>query len=277
MSTSRPLLERARPGRPLLGLLQTQPNAVLSELAGICGFDFVFVDCEHGFFSDADCLSALQALRATGTSGFIRIRGHDMQAIGRCMDMGADAIVVPNVSTAEQARAAVAARSYAPRGTRGYSAPLQRVTRYGLDMKAHLAAPEKSALLLALIESAAGVENIEEIAAVEGLDGLFIGPSDLSTGLGCLGEFEHLRYIEAVGRIESVAHSRGKVLGTALYAGTSVDALAGRGHEFLVIGADMALMREAMTTLVSKTRVEAALPDPGPQIAVGQRDLENNP
>src|SRR5207244_2945457 len=103
--------------------------SAVAEMAGMCGYDFLLLDAEHGVFSERDYLQTLQALAATEALALVRLAKHDPQALGRYLDMGVDGIVVPNVSTAEQARTLTRAMEYPPAGTRGFGAPLHRATR----------------------------------------------------------------------------------------------------------------------------------------------------
>lgn len=240
--------------RALTGLVQTHPNPLLTEMAGICGYDFIFLDCEHGVFSETDLIHAMQALVATGALAMVRLAGHDVRALGRYLDMGADAIIVPNVSTAEQARVLARAMNYPPAGTRGFGASQHRETRYGMDLAEHLKAPRDEQYLIVIIESALGVANAEDILAVEGVDGVFVGPSDLSADLGGIGQFSKAAYGEALWRVECAASANGKFLGAPPHPGYPCEALLARGHRLLILGADMALIREAMCAQVAKAR-----------------------
>jgi 4-hydroxy-2-oxoheptanedioate aldolase len=245
--------------RALIGLLQSHPNPSLTEMAGMCGYDFVMFDAEHGIFSETDYLHAFQAAAAARLLAMVRLARHDdTHSLGRYLDMGVQAIVVPNVSTAEQAHTLVRAMEYPPAGTRGSGASLHRATRYGMDLAADLKAPRSGASLLVIIESALGVTNADEILAVDGLDGVIIGPSDLSADLGCSGDFSQPVYAQAVARIEHAAVARGKLLGTAPHAGSPIDALVARGHRLLIICADMALIREAMSAQAAKAKSSLA-------------------
>jgi 2-keto-3-deoxy-L-rhamnonate aldolase RhmA len=239
----------------LIGLLQTHPNAMLSEMAGLCGYDFLMLDCEHGWFSDTDLLQTLQAIGGSSDiAALIRLRGHDTQAIGRYMDMGADGIIVPNVSSAEQARQFARAMHYPPAGTRGLGAVAHRITHYGLRFAAHLKAPREGTCLLVIIESALGVENAADILSVEGVDGVIIGPGDLTADLGCPGDYSQPAYVEALARVEHAATSAGKWLGIPPQAGNSIDALTRRGHRMFIVGGDVSLIRDAMSAQVTKAR-----------------------
>jgi 4-hydroxy-2-oxoheptanedioate aldolase len=248
------LQERLSARRALVGLLQTHPNPTLAEMAGMCGYDFLLLDGEHGVFSERDYLDALQALAATGALAMVRLAKHDTQALGRYLDMGVDVIVVPHVSTVEEARALAHAMEYPPAGTRAFGASLHRATRYGLDVATHLKAPRQGVSLIVIIESVPGVANVEDILAVQGVDGAIIGPWDLTTDLGRPGDFSQPAYAQAVTRIEEVAASRGKIFGTAPHPGNSLEALVARGHRLLILGNDVSLIREAMSTQIAKAR-----------------------
>lgn len=254
MKRHQSLRERLSTQRVLLGLVQTHPNPFLTEMAGICGYDFVFLDGEHGVFSETDFLQALQALAATDAIGMLRLAGHDTHALGRYLDMGADAIIVPNVSTAEQARGLVRAMHYPPVGTRGFGASQYRSTRYGMELEKHLSAPREAQHLIVIIESALGVSNAEDILAVEGVDGVFVGPSDLSADLGGIGNFSQPEYGEALSRVERAASVNGKFYGAPPHPGYPCEVLLERGHRLLILGADMSLIREAMCAQVAKVR-----------------------
>src|ERR1700722_3597242 len=133
--------ERLSTQRALIGLVQTHPNPSLAEMAGMCGYDFLMVDCEHGVFSELDHVRSLQAIGSTDMAAIVRLAGHDPQALGRYLDMGVDGIIVPNVATAAQAKDLVRAMDYPPAGTRGFGAPAHRAARYGMDIAAHMKAP----------------------------------------------------------------------------------------------------------------------------------------
>jgi 4-hydroxy-2-oxoheptanedioate aldolase len=254
MKSGRSLHERLSTQRALIGLLQTHPNTALAEMGGMCGYDFLVLDGEHGLFSEVDYFQTLQALAAADILAMVRLRKHDEQALGRYLDMGANAIVVPNVSTAEEARTMVRAMVYPPGGTRGFGAPLHRATRYGMDLLAHLRAPREDVCLVVIIESVRGLANVEDILAVEGVDGVIIGPSDLTADLGCAGDFSQPAYVQAVARIEQAVAARGKILGTVPHPGFPLEALLERGHRLLILGADMSLIREAMTSQVARAK-----------------------
>lgn len=248
------LRERLSTQRALLGLLQAHPNPTLTEIAALSGHDFVMLDDEHGCFDTSDYIHALQVLVGTDTLAFIRLSNHDGRAVGSYLDFGADAIVVPDVSTAEQAQALVRAMSYPPSGTRGIGAALHRVTRYGPDHATYLKSSGDRAALLVIIESALGAANAREILSVPGVAGVIIGPADLSASLGHPGDFSQPGYAEAFARVEQAAYETGKFFGTAPHPGYATEALLARGHRILILGSDVSLIGEAMRTLVSEAK-----------------------
>lgn len=254
MNKQRSFQERFSTQRALVGLAQAHPNPLLAEMAGLCGYDFLMLDGEHGVFSDSDYPLALQALAGTDALSMIRLPGHDARAIGLYLDMGVHAIVAPHVSSAEQASTLARAMLYPPAGTRSVGASSHRASRYGMDTAACLRAPRAGAFLIVLIESTLGVENVADILAVEGVDGVLIGPSDLSAELGCAGDFSHPNYTQALARIEQAAAATGKVIGTVPHAGHSIESLLARGYRFFITGAEMPLIREAMAAQVTRAR-----------------------
>lgn len=255
MKAKSTICERLGTRRALIGLLQTHPSAEFTELAGLCGYDFLILDDQHGIFDQSDHLRMLHASSFVDMAVFVRLKGHDTRAIGRYLDMGANGIVVPEVETADEARLLARALEYPPAGTRGFAAPAHRATHYGLELAAHLKAPRDGISLLLIIESARGVANVEEILAVEGVDGVIIGPSDLSANLGCAGDYSQPQYMQAVSRIELAAATRGKLLGTAPHAGSPPEALIARGHRLLILASDTSLVREAMNSQVAQVKL----------------------
>jgi 4-hydroxy-2-oxoheptanedioate aldolase len=256
MKSRNMLQERLAVQRILIGLMQTHPNLALTELAGMCGYDFLILDAEHGVLSETDFLHACAIARATNLIPMVRLVGCDSHAVGRYLDMGAEAIIAPNVVDAAQAQRLVRAMQYPPLGTRGFGAPAHRGASYGINLEAHLKNPRGGSHLIVMIESRQGVQNVEDILAVDGVDGVFVGPFDLSADLGCAGDFASPLYAEALDRIERAATARGKVLGTGPHPGNLFDALLARGHRLLLIGADMPLIRDAMRAQVSAARTQ---------------------
>lgn len=255
MNTRHTSLKQLASQRALLGFLQTQASLPLAELAAICGYDFLMLDCEHGFFTEQDVLQTIQVSQSSSAFVLVRILGHDTRAIGRLLDMGVDGVIVPDVSSVDQAKVLVRAMEYPPIGIRGFGAAAHRSTRYGLDTAEHLQSPRGGgALLIVIIESARGIENVQEILAVEGVDGALLGPSDLSGSLGGIGNFSDPAYIEALHRFECAASKKGRLFGTGPHPGHPLEALLARGHRLIILSTDMPLIREALTSQITRAK-----------------------
>jgi 4-hydroxy-2-oxoheptanedioate aldolase len=254
MKSRRTLHERLAGRSAVLGLLQAHESAAITEMAALCGYDFVLLDDEHGLFDPSDILQSLRAVSFSDMAVLVRVRGHDLAAIGRYLDLGADGIVVPNVTTADQARALARAVDYPPAGTRGAGAASHRVAQYGLSLSSHQKAPRAGTSLIVIIESSLGVANVDSILAVDGVDGAIIGPADLSADLGCAADLDNPTYAEAVAAVESAVSACNKILGTVPHAGLAADGWLARGHRLLILGSEISLIREAMLTQVAKAR-----------------------
>jgi 2-keto-3-deoxy-L-rhamnonate aldolase RhmA len=256
----RAAIDRLRARNPVFGIVQTIPVPTVTELAVWCGADFIILDCEHGVIDEPAHVSCLQAI---GTTAFacVRVRPGDFNAVGRYLDFGADAILMPDVRGATDAAAFVAAAIPGPRGTRG-STGSARATRYGLDRSV----PQP--LLLALVESGEAVANIRAIAATPGLDGVVIGPSDLSADLDCDNDFSAPRYCAAFEMVERSASAAGLLLGTRPHGAFAAERLMSSGHCFIIATSDIGALRagifkEFTAARDTKVACHAAAP-PGP-------------
>lgn len=232
---------RLRAGEHLLGTIVTTPAPELVELLAGTGLDWLFLDCEHGTLTLADFVPLLQA--AAPCPCVIRIPGHDPAWISRALDAGAAGIIVPRVDTAAQARAIVAAAKYPPRGKRGLG--LSRAHGFGLRAADYLQHANDETAVIVQAESGAAVRNIGAIAAVSGVDCVFIGPNDLAASLGHTGSLDAAPVTRAADRILAACQRRKKQAG--YFAGSAAGmgrALAG-GATLLAVGTDTLLLRGA--------------------------------
>src|SRR5919197_2021149 len=176
-------------GRPQIGLWCSSCSNITAEVIAGAGFDWILIDTEHAPNELPMVLGQLQALAGGTAAAVVRPAWNDLVLIKRLLDIGAQNLLVPYVQTVEEARAAVAAVHYPPRGVRGV-AVLHRANRFG-RVKDYFGRADAEVGLLLQIETRAGLQNLDAIAAVEGVDGLFIGPSDLAAALGHLGDNRH--------------------------------------------------------------------------------------
>ncbi len=221
-------------------------DPVAAEISAGAGFDLVVIDAEHGPNDLRTILVQLQAVAAAGAEAAVRCWNHDAADIKRILDVGARTIVVPMVDTAEQAAAIVAAARYPPAGIRGVSSA--RAARWGRVPGYHAAANEQICVI-AQIESAAGLANLEAICGVDGIDAVFIGPMDLASSLGHLagGTLPEVVDVvtEAVERIAATGTAAAVMATTPELVGRYTDA----GARLVAVGVDTALLAAATTSL----------------------------
>jgi 2-keto-3-deoxy-L-rhamnonate aldolase RhmA len=243
-------LARLRLRLPVFGILQTIPNATLTEMALWSGYDFVILDCEHGVVDEQAHLACLRVISGSQAFSVVRVRPGDIGAVGRYLDFGADGIMLPGVQTAADAAGFVAAATHGPVGTRSSTGSGSRAARYGL----HDQAAGERPLLLAMIEGKQAVANIAAIVATPGLDGLVIGPYDLSADLGCPYDYSSPAYNDAFVRIEQAATGARLLLGTAAHAGFPVERLLGSGHCFILASVDIFALRDGYRSHLEAAR-----------------------
>jgi 4-hydroxy-2-oxoheptanedioate aldolase len=248
MEINRNLLKQALLRRELqIGLWSTLCSNVAAEVVAHSGFDWILLDTEHSPNELPDLVVQLQAMGRSTTAPLVRAAWNDTVLIKRILDIGVQSVLLPYVQTAEEARRAVAAVRYPPRGVRGVSAG-SRASNYG-RIKDYLQKADEQICLLVQVETRAALEQLEAIAGVEGVDGVFIGPADLSASLGHLGEPQHQETQKAL----QDAGARLRQLGKAAGILTVVEADARRyidwGYNFVAVGIDTALLARSADAL----------------------------
>ena len=233
-------------GKIAYGIIHALGSAAAAEMIGMAGFDYVLIDGEHGPGDHQSHLRSLQAVAATPATAFYRVENNDRTAIKRALDLGIEGIMIPNVASAEEAQAAVAACRYPPRGVRGFAAGIVRASDYGLRIVKYMSEGESELLISVMIESAAGAQNAAEIAAVEGIDVVQVGPFDLSYDLGIPGRFDDPRYLAAQTAIEKAVLAQGKILGGAPMPGLGLEHLLERGYLMITLGADVMFLSQGL-------------------------------
>lgn len=195
-------------GRPAFGTWTQVAAPELVDMLGDAGLDFTIVDCEHGAFGLHQAEALFRACDAAGLVPVCRVPALDTGWIGRALDAGAQAVVVPGLASAEQAARAVAATRFAPEGTRGACPCVRAGGHFIRDWRAHEAA-ERDKGVIALVETAEGLDQVEAICAVPGLKALLAGPFDLSVSLGLSGDYRHPRVTAAMDRMAAAARAAG--------------------------------------------------------------------
>lgn len=201
-------------------------DEALTEILATGPFDWLCIDLEHTTISIEQCGKIIRVADLAGCPALVRLSSHDPSQIKRVLDAGATGIIAPMVNSPEQAAAIVSAATYPPQGTRGVG--LARAQGYGIGFPDYLERTRDELVCIMQVEHIAGVDNLEEIVAVDGVDGFFVGPYDLSASLGYPGQFDHPRVVAALDRV-------GKIVGRP-------DVMAG----IHVVEPDIAKVREVI-------------------------------
>jgi len=209
------LKKRIKNGDTLIGCWLNLGNSITAEITGLAGFDWVLIDLEHGSGTENDLLYQLQALQHTPAAPVVRIEGASRQRIHRVLDLGAEGVMVPRINNPEEAGIAALGLHYPPEGNRGV-ARMVRATGFGQDFGEYLSNSRDEVVGIIQVETVEVLEHLDEIAALNGIDVLFIGPSDLSMALGKFGSFDHPLYIDAVKMTVNAAQKRNKAAGILL-------------------------------------------------------------
>lgn len=254
MTSKNSLKRRLLGGQKAFGSWLHLAHRAAAEAMASAGYDFLLIDNEHGPASLPDTVGLLQTLAATPAASVVRVPWNDPVYLKRLLDIGASSVMIPMIETAEQARAAVAACRYPPRGFRGFGP--WRELGLGTDMADYIKHAHEELLIIGQIESMKAVENIDAIAAVEGLDLLYIGPNDLSGSVGRFREFEHPDVARAIDRAFAGIRRAGKPAGIVPYGPHSTADLFRAGYAMIADGTDVMLMRRAAASDVAAYRAE---------------------
>lgn len=247
------LRQRLAAGERLIGCWCSLGNAITTEVLGVAGFDWVLLDGEHSPNDVISFIPQLMALKDSVSAPVVRPSSNNAVEIKRLLDAGFYNFLVPFVESADDARRAVAATRYPPQGIRGVSVS-QRGNRYG-SVPGYFEGVNEQICVVVQIESRAGLAAAAEIAAVEGVDGIFIGPSDLAAGMGHLGNANHADVQAAIAGVFATVRALGKPVG--ILAGVEADArrYLAMGATFVAVGSDLGLFRAATQALCDKFKV----------------------
>ncbi|MEE3216226.1 MAG: HpcH/HpaI aldolase/citrate lyase family protein [Pseudomonadota bacterium] len=232
-------------GHHRIGLWLSLGDPYCAEMCASAGFDWLLVDGEHGPNDLRSLLFQLQAVTAAGGHPVVRVVQGKTALIKQVLDIGAQTLLVPMVDTAEQARAIVAATRYPPQGIRGEASPIVRASRWGARTD-YLQHANDEVCLLVQAESVTALDNLEAICAVDGVDGVFIGPADLAASMGHLGNACHPEVQAAINTaITRVKHS-GKAAGVLTGDPDQARHYLTLGAQFVAVGLDVSLLMQAV-------------------------------
>lgn len=217
-------------------------SPTIVEAAVHAGWSTVLIDTEHGWIGAETLVHMLRACEAAGGDAIVRVPDAEPATIKRALDLGVQSLMVPMVSSVAAAEALAREARYPPRGARGYAAPILRASRYGAHAD-YAAWAHEELLLIAQIEQAEAVEAAPGIAAVEGIDMLFVGPNDLAGSMGLLERLDHPDLLAAVARVGEAARAAGTLLGTVPHGTRDAAALFADGHALCACTSDIGLLR----------------------------------
>jgi 4-hydroxy-2-oxoheptanedioate aldolase len=247
-----PFLDAIRAGRQQVGLWITLCHSYAAEAVAPAGYDWALLDMEHSPNDLASLLGQLQAFAASDTTPIVRPDWNDPVKVKRLLDLGVPGLLFPMVQTVEEARAAVAACRYPPRGIRGVAGTTRangfgRVTDYFTEVE------NRTAILIQL-ESRAAVENATAFAEVEGVDGVFFGPADIGADIGILGQPVHPEIWELIRPAARALMSRGMPVGTLVSDPAFAAELLNDGFSFVACGSDAGLLARGADNLLATVR-----------------------
>ena len=225
------------------------------EIAGLAGFDWILIDHEHGPGGEDTLLHQLQAAAGTPAFPVVRIPVNETARFKRVLDMGACGVMVPYVNTAAEARAAVAAMRYPPHGIRGV-AKFHRGCGFGADFEEYYLHGHERLLTVVQIETPEAVANIDEIAAVDGADVLFVGPTDLSYNMGIRDQLESPQFTEAAKKVSAAAKKHGKAAGVLVHIPALVPKMRDLGYTFVALGSDGGGVRNSLLSYVATLKAK---------------------
>ncbi len=237
-------------GQKLIGCWCSLGSPITTEIMGISGFDWLLLDGEHAPNDVLSFVPQLMALKDSVSAPVVRPASNDQVLIKRLLDIGFYNFLIPFVETADEARRAVASTRYPPQGVRGVSVS-HRSNRYG-KLKDYQQAINEHIAVIVQIETRKAVEAADEIAAVDGVDALFIGPSDLAAGYGHLGNPLHPEVQEGMRRIFASARTHGKPVGILAPAEADARRYLEMGATLVAVGSDLGLFRGASQALCDK-------------------------
>lgn len=242
---------RLRNNELLLGTMVTLPTPAVAEIFAALGFDWLFVDGEHGPLGVTELGAILQAA-SRDVACIVRVPSVDSVAIAKALDLGAAGIIVPQVNTAEQAADVVKYARYAPQGARGVG--LARAHGYGQRLKEYLRSANDEIAVVVQAENVRAVENIEAIVQVDGVDAVLLGPYDLSASLGRMGQVDHPDVVAAIARVTDVCRAANMPLGYFGVTAAAVRPYVERGYTLVVAGVDTLYLGQGAKALLAELK-----------------------
>lgn len=248
--------DRILSGETLFGCWAGLGSPLAAELVARTGFDWVLVDLEHGAATESELLAHLHAVEGTGATALVRPQSGERLRIGRALDLGATGVVIPRLDSVAEAREAVSFLRYPPDGVRGI-ALLTRGARLGAVGHGEVKTLNRDIVGIVQVESPGALRDAAEIAAIDGVDVLFVGPADLSHSLGVPGRFGEPVYQDALRSVVAACRANGKAAGILLYDHASFGPHLELGFTFVGLGADASFVVSGARAALAAGRARA--------------------
>lgn len=245
--------QKLQAGETLYGCFIRYPEPGLVEVMGYQGWDFITFDAEHGTIEPRDCENMTRAAELRGVTPLVRVTTNQPPILLRFLDTGVQGVQVPWVNTGAEARRAVQAVKYHPLGTRGLAGVRAADYAQAKPLAEYVQDANRETLTILQVESREGVENVEEIAATEGLDILFIGPADLSQSFGYPGQPQHPDVQKAMERIIAAANNNKVAIGTAVATVEATREWRNRGARYLTTTIE-AMLRQSSRSYLEQVK-----------------------
>ena len=233
------------------GLFTASDSVAMAEIQARAGFDWLILDMEHGMSDENLIWKQIAMMQRFETAPLVRVPSLRTDIIKRVLDFGAAGIMAPMIESEEEARELIAAMRYPPDGFRSLSSG-SMAAGFGWEFKEYIGRANTELLAIVQIESKAGLSAVDKVAAVDGVDVLFLGHSDLSLNLGHLNDFEHPEMLEAEGIMLDACRKHGKVAGMMLKHSMNIDEYFRKGFNFIAQGTDLSLLRGALKNLTDQ-------------------------
>jgi len=237
--------EQVLSGRFMAGAWCNMASSLTAEMAARAGFDWILIDQEHGPGDSIILLQQIQAIGDRPSAPIVRIAWNEMPRFKRALDLGASGIMIPYIQTAEEAAKAVGYLRYPPEGQRGVAVS-PRATGFGTNFETYLSEANRNLLTVTQIETGKAVQNAKEIAAVDGVDVLFVGPVDLSISVQLPGRFNDRSFQDLLSKVASTARAAGKAAGILLPSEQQIEMVYEMGFRFVAVGSDSGMVMQGM-------------------------------
>ncbi|MDR1675830.1 MAG: aldolase [Tannerella sp.] len=253
METLQAFKDKLAKGEPVYGPFMKTVDAALVECAGHAGFDFVILDMEHGPAGFSDLQHLIRGAEAAGVLPVVRTCDSSETAIGKALDLGAKGVQIPQIQSADQAKAVVKAARYFPKGERGVCR-FVRAANYSSTPSGEYFERANEALIILQVEGKQALNRLDGILGVEGADILFVGPYDLSQSLGVPGQVSHPSVVEAVQNITEQAKKAGAVTGVFCDTFEAAALWRSAGIQYLSYSVDVGIFTESCRSIVSNLK-----------------------